>query len=94
MIEESNLPVNVYCKFVKQRTPEWMNIRSTAAVTESTVYKAIGLETLRAEQLHFDEVVRGKPKLLVPQDVEVRLQHGQTNEINGIATLVAVILPT
>ncbi len=53
---------SVYCTLVKQGTDEWKRIRSTARVTGSTVYTSIGLETLTAEQQHFDESVRGKSK--------------------------------
>ncbi|CAC5376428.1 unnamed protein product [Mytilus coruscus] len=63
-------------------------------VTGSTVYSAIGLDSLKAEQRHYDEVVRGKPKEIPSDEVQKRMDHGTRNEINAIATLVSVVLHT
>ncbi|CAC5380282.1 unnamed protein product [Mytilus coruscus] len=94
MPKKYNIPTEVYCQFVKQGSEEWFNIRSGAMVTGSTVYNAIGLDSLKAEQRHYDEVVRGKPKEIPSDEVQKRMDHGTRNEINAIATLISVVLPT
>ncbi|CAC5421890.1 unnamed protein product [Mytilus coruscus] len=78
----------------EKRSEEWFNIRSGAMVTGSTVYSAIELDSLKAEQRHYDEVIRGKPKKIPSDEVQKRMDHGTRNEINAIATLVSVVLPT
>ena len=94
VVNESKLPKSVYSQFIKQRSPIWANIRSEACVTGSTVYRAIGLESLRAEQGHFDEVFRAKPPMEPTNETKANMRHGIENEINGIATLVSVVMPS
>ena len=78
---------------VKQRSDEWYNLRKKSRLTGSTMYKALGLDTLRAQKEHFDVYVKGKqPKPILPQ-VQEMMNYGTENEINAIATLVGLILP-
>ncbi|VDI25732.1 Hypothetical predicted protein [Mytilus galloprovincialis] len=63
-------------------------------MTGSTVYSAIGQDSINAEQRHFDEVIREKPKEIPSDEKEMRMDHDIRNEINAIATLVSVVRPT
>lgn len=63
-------------------------------MTGSTVYSAIGQDSIKAEQRHFDEVIREKPKEIPSDEKEMRMDHDIRNEINAIATLVSVVRPT
>ena len=44
---------------VKQNTPRWFEIRKEAKVTGSTMHRALGLDTLKSQQSHFDQVYSG-----------------------------------
>ncbi|VDI68807.1 Hypothetical predicted protein, partial [Mytilus galloprovincialis] len=94
MKETYNIPKTHYCNFVKQRTQDWMDIRTEARVTGITVYAAIGLDTLKSQQRHFDEVLRGKPKLELSDEIKSRMNYGCDNEVNAVVTLVHIIMPT
>ncbi|CAG2221473.1 unnamed protein product [Mytilus edulis] len=63
-------------------------------MTGSTVYSAIGLDSIKAEQRHYDEVIREKPKEIPSDEKQMRMDHDIRNEINAIATLVSVVRPT
>lgn len=41
---------------VKQRTPQWFEIRQGAKATGSTLHKALGLSTHKEQQKHFETV--------------------------------------
>ena len=79
---------------VKQRSVKWHSIRDQAYVTGSTMHKALGLDTLKKQQEHFDFVVNHKMKKdeLTQEEIE-NIQFGTNNEINAIATLVCKIMP-
>ena len=79
---------------VKQRSAKWHSIRDQAYATESTKHKALGLDTNKKQQEHFDFVVNHKMKKdeLTQEEIE-NIQFGTNNEINAIATLVCKIMP-
>ena len=78
---------------IKQGSPKWGELREGAAVTGSTIYKAVGMETLKEQQVHHDFVFKGKPRPQPPPEVQRNMQHGIVNEINAVATLVAKVIP-
>ena len=78
---------------IKQRSAAWHDIRNRAVVTGSTLYCALGLDTLKAQQSHYDAVVNGKPRPEPSDEVMRNMQHGITNEINAVATLVSKVMP-
>ncbi|MEW8542406.1 MAG: YqaJ viral recombinase family protein, partial [Candidatus Thiodiazotropha sp.] len=80
-------------RYLKQRSEKWFAKRKTAAVTGSTLYKAVGLESLKAQLQHFDNVVYQKEKEEPSAEVKQRMEHGSLNEINGVATIVGKVLP-
>ena len=79
--------------FVKQRSEEWHRIRREALITGSTIYKALGLDTLKAQKEHFDSVMCGVSEKQ-PSDEQLKnMKYGTDNEINAIATVTGRILP-
>ena len=68
-------------------------MRSSAKVTGSIAYKALGLESLKKQQEHFDYVFckQDKPEFLTR--TKLSMDHGVKNEINCVATLVSKVLP-
>lgn len=46
-------------RLIKQRSEKWHNIRSKAVITGSTIYKALGLESLKLQKEYFDKVICG-----------------------------------
>jgi hypothetical protein len=64
-----------------------------AVVTGSALNAALGLDTLKKQQEHFDFVKYGKLKPEPNSDAQERMKHGTDNEINAVATLVTKILP-
>ena len=79
-------------RFIKQRSPMWHAMRKSARVTGSTVHSAIGLRGLKAQKLHFEEYIEGKP-MQISAELEKRFTHGSENEQHAIATLIGTILP-
>ena len=80
-------------RFIRQRTPAWHVVRDQAKVTGSTVHGAIGLDTLKKQQQHFDQKVSGKPKPEFSDEVKERMKYGTVHEIDAIATLTGTVLP-
>ncbi|CAH1789092.1 unnamed protein product [Owenia fusiformis] len=78
---------------IKQRTPEWFDLRQRYRLTGSTLYNALGLRTLKAQQEHFDSVVKGKKKPDFTDETKSYLEYGTANEPNLVATLTGKILP-
>ena len=77
---------------VKQRSQEWHRLRSGARVTGSTLFKTLGLGTLKDQKAHFDSVFRDIKEEISPE-LQVRYDYGTSNEITAVATLVGKILP-
>ena len=78
--------------YTKQRTERWHEIRNNSRVTGSTLFKALGFETLKQQQLHYDKVFRGiSPQ--ITEETQALFDHGEREEINAVATLVGKIIP-
>ena len=77
---------NVSYKYIKQRTDKWFNIRKEAKVTGSTIYGSLGLESLKKQVQHFDQVINKKEAPEPDQDTNKRMQHGRENEIHALGT--------
>ena len=67
-------------------------MRSSAKVTGSTAYKALGLESLKKQQEHFDYVFSKQDKPKFSTRTKLCMDHGVKNEINCVATLVTKVL--
>ena len=86
-----DLPENF--DLIKQRSPQWHALCQKAKVTGSTMYKALGLESLVAlKQHHYEFVKKRKPPDFSPE-IKLRLQYGQENEKHAVATLLGGFLP-
>ena len=59
----------------------------------STAYAAIGLDTLKRQQEHFDRVMFGKEPQVSEKTAQF-MKHGTENEINALATLVGKVVPS
>ena len=79
--------------FVKQRGEQWMQIRSQARATGSTLHNAIGLNTLKAQLEHFDNVMHKIEKNTVDEITKQKMQYGVDHEIDAVATMVGKVLP-
>jgi hypothetical protein len=79
---------------VKQKSHLWYQVRSKATVTGSTLFAALGLDTLKkqTEQFDFVRFKKQKPQE-VNEDVRKRMTHGIDNEINAVATIGIEIPP-
>ncbi|CAG2221722.1 unnamed protein product [Mytilus edulis] len=79
--------------FIKQRTEKWFELRKKAKVTGSTIYKALGMDTLKKQKEYFDHVICGVPEKSASATQLSNMKYGTENEVNGIATLVSRIMP-
>lgn len=80
-------------RFVKQKSDQWFQLRNRAQVTGSTVYRALGLDSLKAQQQHFDKVIHGRE---IPNPSKSQLeamQYGIDHEIDAISTVASRFLP-
>ena len=80
-------------QFCSQRSPIWYKLCQRSFVTGSSMYKGLGLDTLKAEKEHFNVYVRKLPSVPVSEEVQKYIQFGSENEINAIASLVGLIMP-
>ena len=80
-------------QFVKQRSKKWFEIRSKARITGSTMYAALGLDTLAKQKEHHYIHVRGRKPPPTPPDLQKLFDHGTKNEVNAIATLISTVVP-
>jgi hypothetical protein len=77
---------------LKQRTPEWFEVRSRAPVTASTAYAALGLDTLKKQAEHVNKLF-GCSEEEHSEVLKKNLEYGQVNEVNALATLLGKVLP-
>ena len=80
-------------RFVKQKSAKWISLRELARVTGSTIYKAVGCDGLGKQKDHFEKVICGVPEKEPSDDIKAAMEHGVTNEINAVATIVGKIIP-
>ena len=80
-------------ELTKQRSIEWFEARKTVKVTGSTIYSAIGCDTLKRQREHFDKVISGVEPAAPSEEQSVAMKHGTDSEIHQIATLTSIIIP-
>ena len=80
-------------RFVKQRSEKWLHDRKQAKATGSTIFKALGLSTLKDQQAHYDRVKDGGLKENGSESANEAMKYGVENEINATGTLASKILP-
>ena len=80
-------------QFCSQRSEIWHCLRKKARVTGSTMFKALGFESLKAEKEHIHVFGKGRPPKDVNPEVQKYLDFGTENEIHAVAMLVECIMP-
>ena len=80
-------------QFIKQRSKKWFEICSKAHVTGSTIYTALGLDTLTKQKEHHYIHFRGCKPPPTPPDLQKLFDHGTKNEVNAIVTLISTVVP-
>ncbi|CAC5369861.1 unnamed protein product [Mytilus coruscus] len=68
---------------IKQRSNEWQRLRKESRITGSTIFRAVGLNTLKDQQEHYDRVFRliEKP---VSEELSSMFEYGTTNEKHAL----------
>ena len=61
--------------------------------TGSTLYTALGFDTLKKEKEHFNVFVKKHPEQDISTDVQKYLDFGNENAIHAISTIVGLLLP-
>ena len=93
LIADTDIAESNDTRRVKQRSEEWFKLRKSAVVTGSTIFQALGLESLKQQCEYFDVTICGKEKTKVTEEVQGYMDYGTKNEINATATLVGKVLP-
>ncbi|VDI57982.1 Hypothetical predicted protein [Mytilus galloprovincialis] len=92
---KERLNVNVVpTHLTKQHNQEWIDSRRKAKVTGSTIYAAIGCDSLKKQKQHFDKVISGVEADEPSKEQQNAMRHGTKSEIHEIATLSRVIMPS
>ena len=77
----------------KQRTDKWLSDRKDVKVTGSTIYKAIGCESLKKQKEHYDQVMNGIEPPAPTSEQEKFMKHGTDSEVHEIATMCSIVMP-
>ena len=77
----------------KQRSQEWIDARRNAKVTGSTIYTAIGCDSLKKQKQHFDKVFSGVEADEPSEAQHDAMLHGTQSEVHEIATLSSIVMP-
>ena len=77
---------------VKQRSEHWHELRNGSRVTGSTLFRALGLSTLKEQKEHHDKVYKGI-ETPIPEHLSPLLEYGTSQEINALGSLVGKIIP-
>ena len=93
-------------RFIKQRSRQWHALRSKFRITGSTLYVALGLETLSKQQAHVDKLSQsnsgeneeaysgnGQQEIESNSTSNIYMEYGTNNECNALATLAGCVLP-
>lgn len=78
--------------YVKQRGNASLELRKGGRITGSTIFRAIGLGTLKEQQQHYEQVYQGKESP-VSAELQELFDYGTSQEINALDTLVGKIMP-
>ena len=62
-------------------------------VTGSTIYKALGCESLKKQKKHYDQVMKGIESPAPTTEQEKFMKHGTDSEVHEIATLCSIVMP-
>ena len=81
---------HIYCT---QYNDLWWELRGTALLMGSTMMKALGFDTLKAEKQHVNVDVKKMPVPEFPDEVKKYTEFKKENEVHAISTLVGLLLP-
>ena len=73
---QHKINLDVHTHVVKQRSDKWFKLRKEARVTGSTMYRSLGLDTLKKQKEHYYEFVSIK-EVQFPEDVQKKLIMGK-----------------
>jgi hypothetical protein len=79
-------------RYLKQRSPIWHLLRKKARITGSPLHSALGLRGLKEQKLHFAKFLEDV-NVSESEETQNRMEHGNINEINAVATLVSRVMP-
>ena len=88
---EDKINLDVHTHVVKQRTDKWFQLRKQAHVTGSSLYKAIGLDTLKHQKEHYNEFILCIDRPPFTDDVHTKLEHGQDKQIECYSYIIVNI---
>lgn len=77
---------------IKQRSNAWHQLRNGSRVTGSTIFRAIGLDTLKEQQNHYDKVYKGVEQP-ISDHLSSLFEYGTAQEINALGSFVGKIMP-
>ncbi|KAK3085103.1 hypothetical protein FSP39_024263 [Pinctada imbricata] len=80
-------------RFLKQKSDGWFIARSEATVTGSTLNSALGLDSLKSQQEHYDCNILGKDRQEPSSQIKEKMKYGTENELHAVAKLVSKVLP-
>ena len=80
-------------QFCSQRSEIWHRLRSKARITGSSMFRALGFDTLKEEKEHCYVYYKGRPPKDFTPEVQRYIQFGCENEIHAISTLVDLATP-
>ena len=73
--------------YVKQHSSEWHVLCDSAMVTESTLGKAISLQTLKQQKEYYQVKSKNKKQVISPE-LKKKLDHGTENEVHVSLSLL------
>lgn len=76
---------------IKQRSEIWHQLCNDSWVTGSTIFRALGLDTLKQQQQYYDKVYKGVEKP-VSEHISSLFEYGTTQEINALGSLVGKVM--
>ena len=76
------MDLDKHTNVVKQRSMKWFQLCKEANVTGSTLYRSIGLDTLKKQNEYYKEFIQKKILLKISPEVQKRIDHVMENEVN------------
>ena len=76
----------------KQRSDEWYELRRQVKLTGSSLHKGLGLDGLKRQKEHFNEVFCDMNQVF-SEEQKKSMQWGIQNEIHASATFTSVVMP-
>ena len=73
---------NNHPEAIKQKSKEWFDLRNKCRVTGSTLFNALCLSSLKLQKEHFEQFIEHKKPKDFPEDVQVKIDHGNKNEVS------------